>query len=154
MLSSLCYLIVMLSGEILASLSPSLRGVLCICTCWMSMYYSGPFQVSAVTSECTPCCLYYGHALCVYSWFCLMVVVRLFYLPHGGCKVICSWRFSSVCTCWMSMYYSGPFQVSAVTSGCTPWCLYYGHTLCVYSFALSSCGYFVVNFLEVFCNDF
>ena len=89
MLSLLCYHIGMLSGEILASLSPSLRGVLCICTCWMSMYYSGPFQVSAVTSECTPCCLYYGHALCVYSWFCLMVVVRLFYLPHGGCKVIC-----------------------------------------------------------------
>ena len=53
-------------------------------------------------------------------------------LSHGGCKVIFSWRFSSVCTCWMSMYYSGPFQVSAVTSECTPCCLYYGHALCVY----------------------
>ena len=39
--------------------------VFIISTCWMSMYYSGPFQVSAVTSECTLCCLYYGHALCV-----------------------------------------------------------------------------------------
>ena len=64
----------------MASLSPSLRDVLCICTCWMSMYYSGPFQVSAVTSECTLCCLYCGHALCFYSCA----------LPHGGCRFICS----------------------------------------------------------------